>query len=79
MILGLLKPYTGSIILFGKPQEKFNSWNKIGYMPQNISLLNPVFPATVEEVISLGLLSAKNSQKLYQMKINKLSMKLWII
>ena len=64
VILGLLKPYSGNIILFGKPQEKFNLWNKIGYMPQNISLLNPVFPATVEEVISLGLLSAKKFPKI---------------
>jgi len=63
VILGLLKPYTGSILLFGQPAEKFNSWNKIGYMPQNVSLLNPIFPATVKEVVSLGLLSGKKFPK----------------
>lgn len=64
VILGLLKPYAGSVMLLGQPLKQFNSWNKIGYMPQNISLLNPIFPATVEEVISLGLLSGKKFPKI---------------
>ena len=41
-------------------------------MPQNISLLNPVFPATVEEVISLGLLSAKKFPKIISNKDKKI-------
>ncbi|MCL4378143.1 MAG: metal ABC transporter ATP-binding protein [Actinobacteria bacterium] len=64
VILGLLKPYTGSILIMGIPPEKFNLWDKIGYMPQNTSLLNPVFPARVEEVVSLGLLSKKRFPKI---------------
>jgi zinc transport system ATP-binding protein len=64
VILGLLRPYKGGIQLFGQPVEKFNLWNKIGYMPQNISLLNPIFPATVKEVVSLGLLSGKKFPKI---------------
>jgi zinc transport system ATP-binding protein len=64
VILGLLRPYKGRIQLFGQPVEKFNLWNKIGYMPQNISLLNPIFPATVKEVVSLSLLSGKKFPKI---------------
>ena len=63
VILGLLKPYTGSISIFGEPQENFTAWQKIGYMPQSLSLFNPIFPATVEEVVSLGLLSEKRFPK----------------
>jgi zinc transport system ATP-binding protein len=63
VILGLLKPYTGSISLFGQVPEQFHGWDKVGYMPQNLSLFNPIFPATVEEVISLGILSKKRFPK----------------
>lgn len=59
VILGLLKPYTGNVSLFDQSLENFHSWNRIGYMPQNLSFFNPIFPASVEEVISLGLLSEK--------------------
>ena len=62
-ILGLLKPTSGQISLFGQPLQYFKSWQKIGYMPQNLSLFNPIFPATVEEVVSQGLLSIKHFQK----------------
>jgi len=33
-------------------------------MPQNTSLLNPGFPARVEEIVSLGLLSQKRFPKI---------------
>lgn len=62
-ILGLLKPTSGKIILFDQPIDKFNSWEKVGYMPQNLSLFNPIFPITVKEVVSLGLLSTKKFPK----------------
>lgn len=58
-ILGLLKPTSGEIILFGKSTKNFHYWQKIGYMPQNLSIFNPIFPATVEEIVSQGLLSLK--------------------
>jgi zinc transport system ATP-binding protein len=67
VILGLLKPNSGDVFLFEKSIQKFQDWNKVGYMPQNLSLFNPIFPATVEEVVSLGLLSVKRFPK----KINR--------
>ena len=45
--------------LFGQPQNRFNQWKRIGYLPQRLKFFNPNFPATVEEVIRLGLIAGK--------------------
>lgn len=66
-LLGLLPLSSGSMKIFGQPRNKFNGWSKIGYLPQKISLVNSLFPATVEEVVLLGLLS----QKKWPKRINK--------
>ena len=63
VIFGLLPVTSGSIELFGRPQKKFSAWGKIGYLPQQLSSINSLFPATVEEVILLGLLSQKKYPK----------------
>lgn len=63
VVLGLLKPYSGILTLFGQRLTDFRSWHKVGYMPQNLSLFNPAFPATVEEIVSLGLLAEKKFPK----------------
>jgi zinc transport system ATP-binding protein len=62
-ILGLLPISKGTINLFGKPHKYFHDWWKIGYLPQKFSTINILFPATVEEVVILGLLSQKNWPK----------------
>ncbi|QYR20027.1 ABC transporter ATP-binding protein [Paenibacillus sp. sptzw28] len=54
MIVGLLKPDSGSIKLFGEPIGQFGDWSRIGYVPQKNSF-NPLFPATVREVVLSGL------------------------
>lgn len=59
-LLGLMPVSAGSITLFGQSRQKFTSWEKIGYLPQNMGPLNPAFPATVEEVVQLGLLAGKS-------------------
>ncbi|SDW34050.1 metal ABC transporter ATP-binding protein [Paenibacillus sp. CF384] len=56
MIVGLMKPTSGSIKLFGEPVGQFRDWNRIGYVPQKNSF-NPLFPATVREVVLSGLYS----------------------
>lgn len=58
MIVGLLKPASGSIRLFGQPIAKFGDWDRIGYVPQK-NALNPLFPATVREVVMSGLYGRK--------------------
>jgi zinc transport system ATP-binding protein len=59
IILGLLEPSQGRIELFGKDIKSFSDWQRIGYLPQKISVLNPRFPATVNEIVAMGLLSQK--------------------
>ncbi|MCM3627323.1 ABC transporter ATP-binding protein [Paenibacillus glycanilyticus] len=87
MIVGLLKPESGNIRLFGKPVSQFKDWDRIGYVPQKNSF-NPLFPATVREVVLSGLYSrnklfrkiTKADQKkcddaLHAMNIEDLAMK----
>ena len=53
VILGLLKPQTGEVRIFGEPLESFKRRHLIGYVPQR-SLSDYYFPATVEEVVRSG-------------------------
>lgn len=62
MLVGLLKPKEGMIRLFDVPIHKFQDWDLIGYVPQKNSF-NPLFPATVREVVTSGLYGKK---KLYR-------------
>jgi zinc transport system ATP-binding protein len=60
VILGLLQPSRGMISLFGRNLADFMDWRRVGYLPQKINSFNPHFPATVREIVSLGLLSTKS-------------------
>ena len=59
LILGLLKPTRGEILIMGKPLADFFEWQKLGYVPQKATHFDPRFPASVREVVAMGLLSAK--------------------
>jgi len=61
-LVGLLKPTSGELTLFGKPIREFDEWHRIGYVPQK-NALNPLFPATVREVVLSGLYGKR---KLYR-------------
>ena len=63
LILGLLQPSKGEIVLFGSNLTEFKDWRKVGYLPQKINSFNPHFPATVREIVSLGLLSTKRAPR----------------
>ncbi len=54
-ILGILKPRQGEVELFGTSLGLFNQWGRIGYLPQRLSALNAHFPATVEEIVQMGM------------------------
>ncbi|WP_256757145.1 metal ABC transporter ATP-binding protein [Cohnella sp. WQ 127256] len=58
MIVGLTRPQSGSITLFGTPADQFKDWNQIGYVPQRNNF-NPLFPATVREVVLSGMYGRK--------------------
>src|SRR3990167_10262658 len=51
IILGLLKPSSGSIKLFGQDAKNFKDRSKIGYVHQKVTNFDANFPATVEEVV----------------------------
>jgi zinc transport system ATP-binding protein len=58
LIVGLLKPDSGRIRLFGTAAERFRDRHLIGYVPQR-SGFNPLFPATVREVVLSGLFGGR--------------------
>lgn len=62
IIVGLLKPDKGEVRLFGEPYSSFRGWDRIGYVPQK-NAFNPLFPATVREVVLSGLY---NRNKLFR-------------
>ena len=63
IILGLMEPEKGTVSLFGANPSAFKDRRKIGYLPQKLANFNPHFPATVKEVVSLGLFSKKGSPR----------------
>ena len=61
-MLGLLEDYQGRITFFGEDIRKNRSiLQKIGYIPQKYST-DQGFPATVEEIVSLGITSRRPSK-----------------
>ncbi|WP_018923744.1 metal ABC transporter ATP-binding protein [Salsuginibacillus kocurii] len=58
-LLGLQQPQKGEIRLFGEKVEKYKGWDRIGYVSQKANSFNAGFPATVFEVVSMGLFGKK--------------------
>ena len=54
LVLGLIRPDSGAVSLFGRPAHEFNDWRRIAYVPQVVEELSSNFPATVEELVSQG-------------------------
>lgn len=54
LILGLIKPDSGTVTLFNEDINRFRAWPKIGYVPQKATNYDGNFPATVYEVASMG-------------------------
>jgi zinc transport system ATP-binding protein len=62
-MLGLLKDYRGEVRIFDQDIRKNSSiFKNIGYIPQQKSI-EQGFPATVEEIVSLGMIGKKNDSK----------------
>lgn len=59
MMLGLIPPTTGTVTNLFKP---------IGYLSQKVAIQDKYFPATVEEVVSMGLLSRQKFPRLLSFK-----------
>ncbi len=73
-ILGLAAPTAGEIYLFGTPLKEFHQWQKIGFLPQKTEAFHPHFPATVKEVVEIGLsgISTKNKNEALRRALGKL-------
>ncbi len=59
IILGLIPIQKGEIYLFNHPLAKFRDWSRIGYVSQKANSFNSGFPATIFEVVSMGLYGKK--------------------
>lgn len=57
LILGLLKPTTGTIKMFGSPLALFQEKHKLAYLAQKITNFDQWFPITVWDVVSMGRLT----------------------
>ncbi len=55
LALGLLKPDSGQVLLYGQPPDRFTDWSRIGYVPQKVDGQDSRYPATVREVVGYGL------------------------
>ncbi|HXV46180.1 MAG TPA: metal ABC transporter ATP-binding protein [Nitrososphaera sp.] len=62
-MLGLLSGYTGTIKIFGEDIKKSDrALRSIGYIPQR-KTIERNFPATVEEIVSLGITTGEISKE----------------
>jgi zinc transport system ATP-binding protein len=59
IILGLLIPSEGRIRIFGENGVAFTRWDKLGYVPQKATHVDPFFPVSVKEVVEMGLVSSR--------------------
>jgi zinc transport system ATP-binding protein len=54
IVLGLLKPDSGRVRLFGAELAEFRDWSRLGYVPQKAAAFESLFPASVFEVVLSG-------------------------
>jgi zinc transport system ATP-binding protein len=64
IMLGLLTPSNGSASLFGTPLREFRNWDLVGYVPQKATHFDPYFPASVQEVVGMGLVAGGSRRRL---------------
>ncbi len=57
IILGLVKPDSGEVLIFGHTLEKAKEHYEVGYVPQKVMEGEFAFPATVREVVESGRVS----------------------
>lgn len=63
IILGLLPLQSGSISLLGQDITAFSRWADVGYVRQKAANIEESFPATVFEVVSMGVFAGKSFPK----------------
>lgn len=63
LMMGLLKPTAGELTLLGKAPTHHSARSQIAYVAQRGGNIDPLFPATVKEVVQAGLRSQKDKTK----------------
>lgn len=64
IMLGLLAPSCGTVSLFGTPIREFRDWDRVGYVAQKATHFDPYFPASVQEVVGMGLVAGGTRRRL---------------
>jgi len=54
LLLGILRPDSGRIAVFGESTDEFNAGERIGYVPQQSTRRGRTMPLTVREVVAMG-------------------------
>ncbi|SFG44247.1 zinc transport system ATP-binding protein [Halopelagius inordinatus] len=54
LIVGLLRPDSGTVTLFGEPAHDFSDGTRVGYVAQETTGTESGMPITVREVVSMG-------------------------
>jgi zinc transport system ATP-binding protein len=68
LALGLLKPTSGRVLLFGVPAVRFTDWHRVGYVPQRTQATESRFPASVREVVNFGSYSGFDPFAMFKRK-----------
>ena len=68
LALGLLKPTSGEVLLFGEPAESFTDWHRVGYVPQRTQATESRFPASVREIVNFGSYSGFSPLAIFKRK-----------
>lgn len=58
---GLLRPARGRVLIGGRPVDEARAAGDIGYVPQHYAGNLAGFPATVAEIVALGLVSGRKT------------------
>ena len=54
LLIGLRRPDSGSVRLFGEPAHHRDTGERVGYVPQNVSNAAGEMPVTVREAVRMG-------------------------
>jgi zinc transport system ATP-binding protein len=71
LVLGLLRPTSGEVEIFGRRPSDFADRRKVGYVPQKATHIDPFFPASVEEVVGMALLSGPLSGREARARVHR--------
>jgi zinc transport system ATP-binding protein len=63
IILGLIVPDRGRVMILGRPSADFGDRSLLGYIPQKATHFDPLFPASVREVVGMAVRRSGRGRK----------------